>query len=155
RLVGQRSGDRLADPPGRVGGELEAPAPVELLDGANQAEVALLDQVEQGEAAAGVALGDRDDESQVGLDERILGRHVVALGAAGKANLVFAREKTDLADFLEIETDAVLGTALWRSNGQAGGDDTAFLEEVVDLGLGGRLLALFFLALLDFSFFFS
>src|SRR5581483_5808520 len=36
-LVGERAGDRLADPPGRVGGELEALAVVELLRGAHQA----------------------------------------------------------------------------------------------------------------------
>ena len=45
--VGDAAGDGLADPPGGVGGELEALAPVELLDGVHQAEVALLDQVEQ------------------------------------------------------------------------------------------------------------
>src|SRR4051794_15352422 len=43
-------GDRLADPPGGVGGELEALAPVELLDRVHQAEVALLDEVEQRQA---------------------------------------------------------------------------------------------------------
>src|SRR6266571_5107202 len=37
RLVGERARDRLPDPPGRVGRELEAAAPVELLDGADQA----------------------------------------------------------------------------------------------------------------------
>src|SRR5215217_6319091 len=45
RLVGQRPGDRLADPPRRVGRELEALAVVELLRGADQAERALLDEV--------------------------------------------------------------------------------------------------------------
>src|SRR5215204_128617 len=38
RLVGNRPCDRLANPPGRVRGELEAPLPLELLDGANEAE---------------------------------------------------------------------------------------------------------------------
>src|SRR3954453_10985879 len=37
RLVGERAGDRLADPPGRVRRELEALAVVELLGGADQA----------------------------------------------------------------------------------------------------------------------
>ena len=46
-LVGDAAGDRLPDPPRRVGRELVAAAPVELLDGAHQAEVALLDQVEE------------------------------------------------------------------------------------------------------------
>ena len=69
RLVGDRAGDRLADPPRRVRRELEALRVVELLDRADQAEVALLDQVEQAHAAPDVALGDRHDEAEVGLDQ--------------------------------------------------------------------------------------
>src|ERR1019366_4790039 len=47
RLVSKRTGDRLADPPGRVGRELEAPAIVELLRRTDQTDVALLDQIEK------------------------------------------------------------------------------------------------------------
>ena len=46
-LVGDGAGDGLADPPRGVGGELEALGVVELLDRPHQAEVALLDQVEE------------------------------------------------------------------------------------------------------------
>ena len=72
-LVGDRAGDRLADPPGRVGRELVAAAVLELLHGLHQAHVALLDQVEEGQAAVGVFLGDRDHQPQVGLDHLGLG----------------------------------------------------------------------------------
>ena len=77
-LVGHRAGDRLADPPGGVGGELVALGVVELLDRADQAEVALLDQVQERHAAAGVALGQRDDQAQVGLEQVVLGALAVA-----------------------------------------------------------------------------
>jgi hypothetical protein len=50
--------DRLADPPSGVGGQLIAFAAIELLDGADEAEIAFLNQVEQGQAITGVALGD-------------------------------------------------------------------------------------------------
>ena len=52
RLVGDRARDRLADPPRRVRRELVALAVVELLDRADQAERALLDQVEEARARA-------------------------------------------------------------------------------------------------------
>src|SRR5689334_8373425 len=68
RLVGERACDRLADPPGRVGRELEALAVGELLRRAHEAERPLLDQVEERQALVAVVLGDRDDEPQVGLD---------------------------------------------------------------------------------------
>ena len=69
RLVGDRPADRLPDPPGGVGRELVAALVLELLDRAHEADVPLLDQVEETEAAIGVALGDRDDQAEVGLDE--------------------------------------------------------------------------------------
>ena len=72
-LVGHGAGDRLADPPRRVGRELVALGVVELLDRTDQAEVALLDEVEEEHAATGVALGQRDHEAQVGLEQVVLG----------------------------------------------------------------------------------
>ena len=73
RLVGDGPGDGLADPPGGVGGELEALRVVELVDRPHEAEVALLDQVEEGQATVAVALGDGDHQAQVGFDELVLG----------------------------------------------------------------------------------
>ena len=64
-LVGERARDRLADPPRRVRRELVAQLVVELLDRADQAEVALLDQVEQRHAGLRVVARDRHDEPQV------------------------------------------------------------------------------------------
>ena len=72
-LVCHGAGDGLADPPGGVGGELEALGVVELFHGADQAEVAFLDEVEEEHAAAGVALGQRDHQSQVGFQQVVLG----------------------------------------------------------------------------------
>src|SRR5258707_1221608 len=50
-LVGDRARDRLAHPPRSVGRELVAALVVELVDCAHETDVALLDQVEQLEAA--------------------------------------------------------------------------------------------------------
>ena len=88
RLVGDRAGDRLADPPRGVRRELEALGVVELVDRPHQAEVALLDQVEQLHAPARVALGDADDEAQVGLGQLALGPLAALHGAHQAARLV-------------------------------------------------------------------
>ena len=132
--VGDTAGDRLTDPPRGVRGELEALAPVELLDGVHESEVALLDQVEQRETRGLVLLGDRDDESQVRLDELTLGLFALACGAAQltllrrgefaagvelldglvacldglrESYLVVFREQRVLPDIGEVETDEV------------------------------------------------
>src|SRR4051812_4498072 len=69
RGVGDAAADGLTDPPRGVRGELEALAPVELLDGVHEAEVALLHEVEEREARRLVLLGDRHHEPEVRLDE--------------------------------------------------------------------------------------
>ena len=107
RLVGDRPRDRLADPPGRVGRELVAAAVVELLDRADQAERTLLDQVEEGEAAAEVTLGDRDDEAQVGLDHVPLRGHVALLDPLRQRDLLGGGEQLDPADRAQVETKRV------------------------------------------------
>src|SRR4051794_11174282 len=107
RLVGDRPCDGLPDPPRRVGGELVALAVVELLDSADQTERAFLDQIEKGEPAAEVALGDRDDEAEVGLDHLPLRAHVAALDPLRERHLLVGGEERHLADLAQIEAEGV------------------------------------------------
>ena len=79
RLLGDRAVDGLADPPGGIGAEFEAAAWVELVDRPQQAQVALLDQVQEGDAAPQVALGHADHQPQVGADDGRVG--LVGAGA--------------------------------------------------------------------------
>src|SRR5215213_3138688 len=64
-IVGNRTSHCLPDPPRGVRAELEAAPPVELLDGAKEAEVTFLDQVDQGHPAVGVASRDAHHQAQV------------------------------------------------------------------------------------------
>ena len=138
--VGDAAGDGLADPPRGVGGELEALAPVELLDGVHEAEVALLDQVQQRQAGGLILLGDRDDQAQVRLHEGLLGLLALHDGAAelallrggealgrlghlglggppsldglGQADLVVLGQQGVLTDVGQVEPDEILVVAL-------------------------------------------
>src|SRR3954469_2295196 len=75
RLLVERPADGLTDPEGGVRGELEALAPVELVDGVLEAEVALLDEVEQLHAGGHrVAARHAHDQAEIGADEPVLGR---------------------------------------------------------------------------------
>ena len=74
RLVGDRAGDGLADPPRGVRRELEALGVVELLDRTHQAEVALLDEVEEQHAATDVALGDATTSRRLAWISSLLAR---------------------------------------------------------------------------------
>ena len=94
-LVGDRAGDRLPDPPGRIGRELVTPAVFELVDRLHQADVAFLDQIEELQAAVGVFLGDRNHQTQIGLDHFLL-------GLAGFA-LALLHAVHDLAEFADLK----------------------------------------------------
>src|SRR5215469_14644178 len=69
RLIGDGARDGLPDPPRRVGAELVPALVLELVDRLHEADVALLDQVQELQAAVRVLLRDADDEAQVRLDE--------------------------------------------------------------------------------------
>ena len=79
-LVGDGAGDRLPDPPGGIGGEAEAAAVIIFLDGFHQSQVAFLDQVEEGDAAPEIFLGDADHQAGVGLDQVVAGINPVLNG---------------------------------------------------------------------------
>ena len=130
-LVRDRARDRLADPPGRVGRELEALAVVELLRGADEPDRALLDQVEERQALVAVALRDRDDEAEVRLDHRLLRGVLAALDALRELDLLRGGQQRNLADVLQEELQRVgrdlglrldLGLGLVGRSGMHDGD---------------------------------
>src|SRR5487761_148237 len=71
-LIGDGTGDSLANPPRTVSRELVATAPLELVDTPHQADVALLDQVEELQAAVVILLRDGNDEAEVRFDQFFL-----------------------------------------------------------------------------------
>jgi hypothetical protein len=125
RLVGKRTRDRLANPPGRIGRELEALAMVELLRRTHEPDRSLLDQVEEREALVAVPLRDRDDEAQVRFDHLLLRAVVAALDALRELDFLRRGEQVDLADVLEKELQRV-GRDLARLR------DDLFLGHVLD-----------------------
>ena len=80
-LIDQRARARLANPPGGVGREFVAAAPVEFLDRAHQADIAFLDQIHQRQAAIDVAARDPGDQPQIGRDHLLLGALRIARAA--------------------------------------------------------------------------
>ena len=111
---------RLADPQRGVGGEAVAPAPVELLDGSDQAEHALLDEIRERQALALVAAGVGNDQPQVGIDHALLRLEVAALEALGELDLLVGGEQWPPPRLGEQLRDRVL-TDLGRAvHGRAG-----------------------------------
>ena len=106
-LVGERAGDRLADPPGRVRRKLVAHLVVELLDGADQADVALLDQIEQRHAGLRVVARDRHDEAQVRTRSACASRPRRPDPCAGRARAPRPGQQPAVADLADVELQRV------------------------------------------------
>ena len=70
-------------------------------------ERALLDEVEERQPAAEVALGDRHDEAQVRLDHVLLGLHVAALDALGERDLLVGGQQRHAADRAQVQAQRV------------------------------------------------
>jgi len=92
-VVGQGPGHRLANPPRGVGAEAVAAPIVVLLDRLHQADVALLNQVQELEAAAAILLGDADHQTGIGADE---------VGARGVANLTGVHQAINLIEIGDL-----------------------------------------------------
>ena len=71
-------------------------------DRAEQAEVALLDQVLQAQALAGVAAGDVDHQAQVGADHAVAGLDVALADGDGQFLLVVGREQRRFVDLPQV-----------------------------------------------------
>src|SRR5713226_1934570 len=133
-LVGDSAGNRLANPPRRIGAELVALRVIEFLDRANQADVALLDQVQQTHAPANILFRYADDQAQVGLGQAALslltifdvaiiahGRRLEQLAAPAlhttrQAHFLLCGKQGNAPDLAQVHAHGIVEAALDISN---------------------------------------
>src|SRR5688572_5534124 len=101
-LLGERLEDCLPDPPDGVGDELDPLRLVELVCGADQAEVALVDQVRERDALVLILLRDRHDEAEVRPNQLVQRLLIVRADALRQRDLLVARDQRVRADVAEI-----------------------------------------------------
>ena len=114
RLIGDRARDGLPNPPRRIGRKLVAAPPLEFVDGLHQADVAFLNQVQELQAAVGVLLGDRDDESEVGFDQFAFGLSRLVLAGDDGLQRAFDLDGRDDVSRLRSVEACVWRFAMWR-----------------------------------------
>ena len=143
RFISESAGDRLTDPPGRVGRELEPLAVVELLRRADKTDRALLDQVEKRQPLVAVVLRDRDDQPQVRLDHLLFRVQLPALDPLGEIDLLLGAQQPHLADALHQQLKGIgghVGLEVKRGLGLA---PTALVGDTVHLRRRVRGIDLF------------
>lgn len=116
-VVGDGAGDGLSDPPCGIGAELVAAFVFVFIDRAHEAGVAFLDDIEEGQAAVAVFLGDGDDEAEVAAGEVAFGLLVFpedgadVLDAFGKFVRFFEDEGAKAVEFLAHDLDVFIADA--------------------------------------------
>ncbi|MNE14712.1 hypothetical protein D3C80_1076000 [compost metagenome] len=63
RLIRDRAGDRLTNPPGSIGGEFVTTAIFKLINRFHQTDVTFLNQIQELQTTVGVFLGDRNNQT--------------------------------------------------------------------------------------------
>src|SRR5712692_1943242 len=102
RLVGDRARDGLPNPPCRIRRKFVPAAPLELVHRLHQADVALLNQVEELQSAVGILLGDRNNQPKVGFDQFFFGLLGFRLAAVNKRQRAPQFGEPDFAGFLNV-----------------------------------------------------
>ena len=99
-LIRNGASDGLTDPPGCVGGELEAPLRLKLFSSLHQAEVALLNEIQKRQSTPGVALGYRYHQPQVCLAQSAAGICIPGPGSLCQRHLLSGGQQRHPADLL-------------------------------------------------------
>src|SRR5262245_5950021 len=108
RLLRQRSGERLPDPPTGVGRKTEPETVVEFLDGPHQTDITLLDKIEIGKPMAAIFFCDGSDKTKIRFDKVVFCRGHLLSPGSNRANLAteFCYRHADLllqgADFFLV-----------------------------------------------------
>ena len=104
------SENKCADPPGCVGGELDVAVGIKPLDGLHEADVPLLDEVQEVHVDRLVLHRDLDHESEICGDERV-GRVEISMFVIpdGKSPFFLAAEWLGTADVSKVALQCVPG----------------------------------------------
>src|SRR5262249_22651153 len=136
-LASQGREDRLTDPPHGVGDELDALVGIEFSGGSEQADVALTDEVDEGQSPVLVLLGYGDDEAQVALDqflERVL---IARANFLREVDLLRSLEERIRRHLIEVLVEDVAFGLVW-SDPSGGRATTSTLEFGHGCGLPSR-----------------
>src|SRR3989454_774116 len=102
RLIGDRAGDGLTNPPRCIRRKFVAAAPLELVHRFHQADIAFLNQVEKLQSAIGIFLGDRNNQPQVGFNQFFFGLLGFRLAAVNECQRALQFGEPDFAGFFNV-----------------------------------------------------
>src|SRR5215213_281329 len=112
-LLSNRPLHRLTYPPRSIGGEPKAPVGVELFNRPHKTDVALLDQILEGQTTPTRLLGYRDNKPQVLLNKSLAGSLITFLSPLGEVYLLLVGQELALADSGEVTRNQLRSPSHW------------------------------------------
>src|SRR5829696_1027644 len=112
-LVSNRPLYVLTYPPRSIGGEPKAPLGVELPNRLHKTDVALLDQILEGQTTPTRLLSYRDNKPEVLLDESLAGSLITLLGPLGEVYLLLVGQELAFADSGEVTRNQLRSPSHW------------------------------------------
>ena len=108
RLICDRSGDCLTDPPCRIRTEFISFCPVKFIYCLDQTQVSFLYQIQEQHPAAHIFLGYADNKTQVGFTKLLLRIFISCFHPFCQIDFLLCGQKRDFTDFLQVHTYRVI-----------------------------------------------
>ena len=109
-LIGNRTGDGLTNPPGRIGGEFKTLGVVKFLHRFDQTQVAFLNQIQKLHPASNISFCNADNQSKVRFRKTLSGIRVPLCHPLCQLDLLLGSQQRHATDFLQIHLDRVVDT---------------------------------------------
>ena len=110
-LIGDRPCHGLPDPPCRIRAEAESAGIIKLLNSPHQTDIAFLDQILHGKSSVEVIPGDRNNKTEVAVDQLLLCVLIPFTDCLGRLVFFLRRQQRDPADLLHVVGDRITCSA--------------------------------------------
>ena len=114
RLIGDRTGDCLTDPPGCIGTELVSFGVIEFFYCFDQPQVTFLNQIQEQHATSHITFCDADYQTKVGFCQTFFRCLISVFHSFCQLDLFFCTQKRYFTDFFQVHTDRIFDANTFR-----------------------------------------
>jgi len=107
RLIGNRSRNRLTNPPCRIGTEFITLAVIEFLNRLDQSQISFLNQIKEKHTASDITFGNADNQSKVCLCQTFSCIQISGFHFLCQLNLFICRQQRNFTDLFQIHTHRI------------------------------------------------
>lgn len=117
-LIHDGAFDGLSDPLGGIGGKAETAIRIEFFNGPDQAQVALFNEIQQGQSTIEITAGNLDHQTQIAFDHDLAGFFIPTHGTFAVNLFLIRCQKLRFTQLVEVYPGRIeIGFVLFRFRG--------------------------------------